>query len=324
MDGTSQTPERQGATGARRLVLLAAQTFVLFVIVAALLLLLYALLVGVTDVGPSGFVLLGAAAALVFCYGLRLAWPLLIRAARRIAVRFSLRTLLIMTVVCGVCVAWLGNKVRDVREQRRILGQVFEGGFGVGFTDWYSDWMPRWVYRRFGISGPIATGSLDCVVNNATVRDEDLRALAGLRFCELSLNFSNVTDDQIVGGPLPANLKCFAAQGTALGDRALEHIAGCQSLEAVELHGTSVTDAGVAHLVRLPNLYMLGLEKTPLTDDAVEHLKKMKQLRVLRVWQTSITPQRMDELRKALPECLIVDDFRKATKETYFYWPEKR
>ena len=29
-------------------------------------------------------------------------------------------------------------------------------------------------------------------------------------------------------------------------------------------------------------------------------------------------------LRKAWPECLIVDDFRKTTKDTYFYWPEKR
>jgi len=309
--------------GARQLVSLITRTIALLFIAAALLLVLIALTYGVTEVGATGLLLLGIAAALVIGYGLRLAWPSLLRAGRRIPVRFGLRTLLIMTLACGVSLAWLGNKVRDMREQRQILRQVFAGGFSVGVTDWYSDRMPRWVYRWFGLSAPIATDSLGCICNNKVVRDEDLRALAGLRFCELSLNFSNVTDDQIVRAPLPANLKCFSAQGTALGDRALAHLADCQSLEAVELYGVQVTDAGVAHLVRLPNLYILGLEKTSLTDGAVEHLKKMKQLRALRIWQTNITPRSMNELRDNLPDCVIVDDSRQATQENCFYWPMK-
>jgi hypothetical protein len=322
MDGPSQTVELHFAAATRRLVAWAARMFVRLVFAAALLLILIALLLGVTEVGRTGIVLLGTAAAIVVGHGLRLAWPTLVSASRRIRLRFSLRTLLAMTLVSGVGLAWLGNKLRDVREQRQIVRQISAGGFFVWFSDGYDSSAPQRYYDWFGISGAIATGTLEGARNNSTIRDEDLRALAGLRIRSLSLNVSNVTDDQINRCQLPAGLKCFAAAETGVGDRTVEHIASCQSLEAVELSGTKVTDAGVAHLVRLPNMYMLGLEKTPLTDDAVEHLKKMKQLHVLRIWQTSITPQKMEELRKALPDCLILDDWRQVTAENHLGWPQ--
>ena len=145
MEGPSQT-------GKHRLISASARLFFRLVVAAALLLVLIALWQGVTEVGFSGIVLLGTAAALVVGYGLRLVWPLLLSVGRRFPVRFGLRTLLITTLACGVSLAWLGNKARDVREQRQILRQVFAGGFSVGVTDWYSDRMPHWVYRWFGLS----------------------------------------------------------------------------------------------------------------------------------------------------------------------------
>lgn len=307
MDGVARSTERRLATWS-------ARTFFRLALFAALLLIVFALGQGVTEVGFSGRLLLGISAALVIGLGLRRAVP---------RIRFRLRTLLIAMLVCGISLAWLGNKIREVREEQQILNRVRAGGFSISVTQWYSNWMPRWVTRGFGLSAALATGSLDCVAKNRGVQDEDLQALAGLRFCQLSVSFSNVTDDQIVRTPLPPNLKCFSAQRTALGHRALERIADCQNLEALEMYGTQVTDDGVAHLVQMPNLYLLGLEKTPLTDGAVKHLKQMQQLRVLRIWQTNITPEAMNELRQALPNCVILDDIGQTTRENYFYWPER-
>jgi hypothetical protein len=263
---------------------------------------------------------LSIAAAIILGQGLRLAAPKIAALLGRIRLRFSLRTLLVVTLALGLALAWLGNKVRDVRQQSAHLDTAFNHGFGVSFHDS----MPDWVYRWFGMNGALAWGDLETVSHNASLRDGDLPALHGLRFRAISLNGSPITDEQVESWQPPHELRCFSAQRTKLGDRTLRHISQFKSLESIEFAGALPTDAGIFHLVQLPNLYMLGLEKTPLTDDALLHLKQMKQLRYLRIWQTGITPQGFKELREALPDCVIVDDWRNATAENYYYWPERK
>lgn len=300
----------------------AARLFVRLAPAASLLLILIMVASGIAEIGSTGIALFAIAAAIVLGHGLRLAGPTIVTAMRRIRLRFSLRTLLVMTVITGFGLAWIGNKVRDVRQQRALVDRAYDHGFVVGFDDS----LPGWLYDYFGINGALAWGDLEVVSksSNRPFCDDDLEVLHGLRYQWLHLSFSQVSEDHIARWRPPPGLRCFEAQGTALGDKTAQHISHRLSLEAVELNGTNVTDAGVAHLATLPNLYLLGLEKTSITDDSVERLKKLKQLRVLRIWQTGITPEGAEQLREALPNCVILDDRGQITEENYYYWPERK
>ncbi len=302
MDGIVDTID---AKSRRRLVPWAARLFVRMVLGATFVLTLIQLANGVAEVGPTGIVLLAIAAAIVLGRGMRLAAPSIGAALKRIRIRFSLRTLLIMTMIAGLGLAWIGNRVRHVRQQRQLVRTAYDHGFLVGFDDSVAEW----AYGRFGMNGALACGDLDIVCKNTPIADGDLEALSGLRFLSLSLNRSNITDDQIVRWTPPRALVSFEAQATGLGDKSAEHLARFEQLEEIDLHGTKISDEGVSHLARLPRLYALGLRKTTITDAAIKDLAKMKQLRVLKVWQTSMTPEGVEELRRALPECIVVTDF---------------
>jgi len=311
-----------GVASGRPLIGWASRLFVRLVFAASLLLILILVASGVAEIGSTGIALFAIAAAIVLGHSLRVAGPTIVTALRRIRLRFSLRTLLVMTVIAGFGLAWIGNKARDVRQQRALVDRAYDQDFVVGFDN---D-MPSWLYDYFGITGALAWGDLEVVSksNNRPFGDDDLEALHRLRYQSLHLSFSQVSEDHIARWRPPPGLRCLEAQGTALGDKTAQHISHCPSLEAVELYGTNVTDAGVAHLATLPNLYLLGLEKTSITDDSVEHLKKLKQLRVLRIWQTGITPEGAEQLREALPNCVILDDRGQITEQNYYYWPERK
>lgn len=303
MDGPSQTVERTFAAATRRLVSWAARTFVRLVFAATLLLILIALLLGVTDVGRTGIVLLGTAATIVIGHGLRLTWPYVSSVVKRIRVRFSLRTLLVMTVVSGIGLAWLGNKLRDVRQQRQILGRAFDRGLMVGFDDA----MPGWWYKRFGWNGVLFWGNVGIVCKDKPpgMTADDLKAIEGLRYSELLLSRSGITDPQLRHWTPPKELRNLKAQLTGFNDNTAVYVSQFKQLEELDLWGASLTDAGIAHLARLPQLHTLGLARTPITDDAVKHLKSMMKLQVLTIWQSGISPQGIEELKAALPNCTI-------------------
>jgi hypothetical protein len=270
---------------------------------AAILLVLVLAILGEFEPGPAGLALLAIAAAIVLVHlGQRL-WPYVWSAATRVKPRFGLRTLLLATLVSGVALAWIGYRVRDIRQQRQFLDRAFAHNFMVGFDSE----MPWWLYKYFGWNGVLAWGQVGIVCKQETERitDDDLRSLDGLRYQDLRVSFSDLNDRQIRLWKPPKELRCFWAQATPLGDSTAEFLSQCGGLETIELWGTPITDQGVAHLARLPNLHTLGLESTPVTDGAVRHLKTMKQLKELRVPRTGITPQGVAVLRAALPECEI-------------------
>lgn len=291
-------------TGTRHLLLWATRIAIRLVLSSALLLALLLAVLGVAETSATGVMLLAVAVAIVLGYFARLALlPLVLAIAKRVRFRFGLRTLLIVTMVSGIGLAWLGYKVRDVREQAKILRRVRDRGFLVGFDDH----MPGWWFDRFGWNGVLFWGHVGVVCRDkpSTITEEDLKTLQGLRYSELSLNRSGLTDEQMRQWKPPKELKNLSAQLTGFNDKTAEHVSHFSNLEELELWGAPLSDAGVAHIARLPRLHTLGLQTTAISDSAVKHLASMKQLRELRIWRTAITPQGVEELRAALPECEI-------------------
>jgi hypothetical protein len=283
-------------------------------VAASLVLLMAVCILGVAEVGPYGLLLFALAPAIVV--GRCLFWvaPHARAAAARFKPRFGLRTLLLTMAIGGLALGWVGNKMREVYQQRQITKQIYAGGFYSTFQDT----MPPWVFRRFGMNGTLAYGGLDGVGNNESVRADDLAVLDGLPYHSLSLNVSDVTDEILLHlKPVPS-LKRFDAQMTGLGDTALAHLAQFERLEAIDVRGTKVTDTGVANLRRLTRLKILILNNTSVTDGAVRHLQAMPQLRYLFLNGTAVTPQGAAELRRALPQC-IVDDW---SASGYAYPPD--
>jgi hypothetical protein len=220
--------------------------------------------------------------------------------------RFGLRTLLLAVAVCGIALAWLGNLIRDVHYQRQILDGAFSRGYGVTVDGSVT----RWMYQTVGMNGALALRALDYVSmerRTTAIRGQDLEALSGLRYKRLSLNQCLVTDDEFTRLKPFSGLKQFDAQGTALGDKALQHLAQFQDLQDIDVRWTKVTDRGIPHLTRLRKLRTAILINTPITDRSVASLQSMKQLRYLFVHGTSITPKGVAELRLALPDCDIDD-----------------
>lgn len=266
---------------------------------ASLFLLLTLLFLRVAEFGPYGLALFLAALAIIFGRGAMLAAP----HARRVKPRFSLRTLLIMTAIGGIGLAFFGNWMRDVQQQHAALDRVFAHGFGVTLLE---KPLAGPMYRNFGMRGVIAIGGLNHAAKcQKHVTAEDLESLRGLRCRGVYLNLSIVSDEDIAAyRPGPGQVE-FHADATGIGDKSTQHLSQFGELEVISLVGTRITDDSLRHLAKLPRLHTLSLMATSVTDDAIPHLKEMRQLRMLQVGSTSLTPEGIAELRIALPECKI-------------------
>src|SRR5262245_52390313 len=94
---------------------------------------------------------------------------------RTLLPRFGLRAFLLAVALCGVGLAWLGNLIRDVHQQRQILEGAFERGYGVTFDDRITHWM----YQRVGMNGSLALRAVDYAVmdrRTSAISAEDFKA----------------------------------------------------------------------------------------------------------------------------------------------------
>jgi hypothetical protein len=118
-------------------------------------------------------------------------------------------------------------------------------------------------------------------VERSTIRD--LNHLVGhitavrARHVNLSLKYSNVTDDDLRLVASIGNLRHLSLNGTDISDAGLRHLGTCQRLEALSLPETNVTEDGLKQLRDLPAL------KWVMIDDRV-------------------TPEQRRRLRQVLPE----------------------
>ena len=146
--------------------------------------------------------------------------------------RFSLRTLLVITTVLFV---WLGHLAEQVHQQRAVVRATDRLHGSVGYDDSLSDspWR-RWLGSRLGRE---TTANIEAVyLGGTTAGDDDLALLKKL-----------------------PRLRTVVLTSSPVTDAGLGHLHGLTTLETIDLRFTGVTDAGVADLQRaLPRAKILS------------------------------------------------------------------
>jgi hypothetical protein len=222
---------------------------------------------------------------------------------RRFRVRYSLRALLVATLLAS---ATLGLWVNSAMKQRRAVEGILKAGGVIEYDhggqehdspyfgrenrghSWSNDYFSRVVGVDFKdlSAWTVSNDVTGEVWHPKTITDKDLVLIKSLARLEgLSLRDASITD---VG---------------------LENLKNLSNLKELELQGTRITDAGNDHLLGLNRLESLSLANTKVTDRGIERLGSLNQLEYLTLDGTAITREGVEQLRKSLPNCLITHDF---------------
>jgi hypothetical protein len=146
--------------------------------------------------------------------------------------RFSLRTLLVVTTVL---VVWLGHLAEQVHRQRVVAEAIDRLHGFVRYDDALSDSPLR--RRLAGWLGRESIASIESVyLGGTSAGDDDLSVLKNL-----------------------PRLRTVVLTGSSVTDAGLLHLRGLTSVETIDLRFTAVTEAGLADLRRaLPQAKILG------------------------------------------------------------------
>ena len=280
---------------------------------------------------PKGYAVLTAIAAVGVTMVLMLIWWL---AALLFHWRFqfSLRSLLVATVVVAIPFSWLAVEMKRARRQREVVAAIEKLGGSVRydyvFTPPFCFEMPGPVWLRKLVGDDFfanVEGVRSYEMSEADIALPYLRELP--RLWELDLSHTQVTDAGLERLKGLTQLRWLSLANTHVTDAGLRHLMGLTHLEQLYLSDTQVTDGGLQHLKGLTQLYLLWLDDTHVTDAGLEHLKELiqllnvrfdntqvtdaglkslkglNQLQSLSLHGTHVTDEGVQELQQALPNC---------------------
>jgi hypothetical protein len=209
--------------------------------------------------------------------------------------QFSLRSLLIVTIVVSVACGWLGKKIEQKHREREVVEAIRKLG-GAVYYDYDG--------RDFLSPPP------DSPQNAEPFGPAWLRSLLGDNFfsevTSVSFASDNLTDDGLGDIELLPQLKSLRLSDSQITDAGLKHLEALSQLENLVLDTRGITDVGLEHLKRLAKLQRLILPMTPqITDAGLVHLKDLTRLELLNVRGTAITVEAVAKFKKLLPECEI-------------------
>jgi Leucine Rich repeat len=221
--------------------------------------------------------------------------------------RFSMRTMIVLVLVCGGGMGWL---VRSARVQRAAVAAVTSIGGNVMY-DWEwnkrkaytasTGWIPKWALDNLG-TDYFHTVTSVWLYSISTDADKVLIPVGRLTRLEwLSLIGASVSDGGLAQLRGMTSLTRLELDYAPITDAGLVNVKGLTGLTVLSLNGTHITDAGLAHLKTLANLTELNLAGTHVTDAGLVHLKGLKNLAVLNIVNTKITDAGVIELKLANP-----------------------
>ena len=251
--------------------------------------------------------------------------------------QFSLRTLLIFTVVCAIGSAWVTRKVERKRKEREAVDAIIKLG-GYALYDYQAtkagilcgpDWLRKLLGENFFSEVEIVsfqgTGDTDAglenvrgltqlhrlILTDTNVTDVGLASLKELNQLQtLELWGTNVTDVGLANLKELTLLENLDLSKTGITDAGLANLKGLVKLQRLYLRITNVADAGLVNLRELTQLQTLDLGGTKVSDAGIVNLKGLTQLQGLDLRTaggrtTKVTSAGLNDLQKALPNCKI-------------------
>ena len=213
---------------------------------------------------PKGYAVLIAIASVGVALVLMLLWFVL-ALLFRCRFQFSIRSLLLLTVVVAVLSSWFTVRMREARRQRETVEAIHKLG-AIGY-DYQSDSSMRPI--------PYANPPGPAWMRNLLGDDW----------------FDSVSAVLIVGSQVT--------------DIDLENLKGLNHLKYLTLHETTITDAGLENLTGLQQLQNLQISGSNITDAGLKQLERLKQLKAIYLIYTHVTDAGVAKLQKALPDCKI-------------------
>lgn len=189
--------------------------------------------------------------------------------------KFSMRTLLVLlTAACG----WLGWATHQYRNQQQAFHAVQALG---GDVTWRTT-SPEWLVTLLG-RDPLAYVSEVSFIDTP-IRDEDLKALAGLaRLEQLSI----------------AQNRTFTGEG-------LQHLAGLDDLRVIYFYDVPITDEGLQELPPLPVLEQLYVLGTRITNKCLPLFENRPRLQVMQLGGSELLTQKaVEQLDERMPACQV-------------------
>jgi Leucine-rich repeat (LRR) protein len=254
--------------------------------------------------------------------------------------RFSLRTLLIITVLVAIPSAWLGKHWLRTRVQRPIVAKI--NAYGEVWYDYQVDGQnfnsdkepPGWAPLRamlgedffatvkvliYTHTSPkqISDIGLDQLsgleklylssagVGAAQLNDADMSKMVSLgNLMSLSINSARIGDAGLTALRGMPKLKYLALYSPNISNAGLSNMEGLVRLRHLELNSAGITDAGLKSLLRLTELENLELRNAMLTDEGLQQLEALKKLKSLTITMNDeLTRSGISRLRRQLPEC---------------------
>jgi hypothetical protein len=201
--------------------------------------------------------------------------------------QFSLRSLLVVMVLCGLLLGRYGIRRYELSREEAALAELQAHGADVQFHQAHA------VGVSFsGSAPPVKTLELlqrvprlqRLVLIDTDVSDAGLAAIGELQGLEqLLLLGADITDDGLAHVARLANLRILRLDNTQISDEGLKHLARLQYLERLDLVGTRVTDNGLQQLTRLRRLQRLYLNDTAVTEAGASWLvERLPEARIVR------------------------------------------
>lgn len=134
---------------------------------------------------------------------------------------------------------------------------------------------------------------------------EAKRLLAGLRKVGLEAGKSKLTDDDLVA---LAGVKwsIVDVSQTAVTDRGIAAIAASDELTYLDAYDTRAGDEALAALARSPKLRFLFLPGAQATDAGLQHLSSVRTLRIVHLGACPVTAAGVEALRRTLPDAEVI------------------
>ena len=223
--------------------------------------------------------------------------------------QFRLRTLLIVTTIVAVWLAWWSHTARRQRDAvaalRKAGGGIIET-FNLPLTGGMNE-PPQWPTWFLDHGGRDYFATLEVLqLSDTQVTDADLEHLNNLSSLQMIfLSNTPVTDAGLKHFKNLTALQDLSLQYTHVTDTGLEHLKHLSALEGLSLRNTKVADAGLKYLNNLTALRWLDLSSTHITDVGLEHLKGLSALQTLYLVNTKVTDAGVARLKQALPKCRI-------------------
>jgi internalin A len=230
--------------------------------------------------------------------------------------QFSLRSLLVFTLIFAVTVGWLGNKIAQKRRERQAVEVIVKAGGRVWFdqesnrdspTRPNEPSGPRWLRWALGENFFSEVRQVDLRFDD----DATLAQLDALREVQV-LNIADggkITDTGVAHINALPHLRSLTLYATSVTNQWLDHLKGVPKLRTLILDPTNIDDKSIGRITEVTQLEELFLHTSSVTDKGLENFERMTRLQKLAFRNAAITGAGLIHLKRLtkLEELFLMD-----------------